>query len=163
MGRSVYIEYYPPFNVTGVISNEKKYLFVFMKGGSDMKLVKVIMRPEKKFALKDILADMGCHGITTKECSGFVESKEAITEIFNGKVYEQRIDVSNKREEVEFVVPDDKVKEVLENVKNVASTDDGADGRIYVSALEESAHIHDGSTHRGDANEFYLQLREDKS
>ena len=32
-----------------------------------MKLVKVIIRPEKKFALKDILADMGCHGITTKE------------------------------------------------------------------------------------------------
>jgi len=127
-----------------------------------MKLVKVIMRPEKKFALKDILTDMGCHGITTKECSGFGESKETIREIYQGRVYEQRIDVT-KREEMEFVVPDDKVKEVLENVKRVAATDDGADGRIYVSALEESVHIHNGSGHRGDANEFYLELREDKS
>ncbi len=157
------MEYYPPFNVTGVISNEKKYFFVFMKGGSDMKLVKVIMRPEKKFELKDVLADMGCHGITTKECSGFVESQKTIKEVYSGRVYEQRIDVSNKREEVEFVVPDDKVKEVLENVKKVATTDDGADGRIYVSALEESFHIHNGSEHRGDASEFYLELREDKS
>ena len=65
-----------------------------------MELVKVIMRPEKKFALKDVLADMGCHGITTKECSEFGESKETIKEIYNGRVYEQRTDVSNKREEV---------------------------------------------------------------
>jgi nitrogen regulatory protein PII len=134
-----------------------------MKRGNDMKLVKIIMRPEKKFALKDVLADMGCHGITTKECSGFGENKETIREIYNGRVFEQRIDVSNKREEVEFVVPDDKVKEVIENVKKVATTDDGADGRIYVSALEESVHIHNGSEHRGDANEFYLELRDDRS
>ncbi len=125
-----------------------------------MKLVKVIIRPEKKFALKDALANMGCHGITTKECSGFGESKETIREDYNGTIYERRIDV-NKREEMEFVVPDDKVKEVLENVQNIAATDDGSDGRIYVSALEESVHVHNGSEHRGDENEFYLELRED--
>ena len=133
-----------------------------MKEGSDMKLVKVIIRPEKKFVLKDALADMGCHGITTKECSGFAESKETIREHYHGTVYEQRID-DIKREEMEFVVPDDKVKEVIENVKSIATTDDGADGRIYVSALEESVHIHNGSEHRGDTNEFYLELRDDKS
>ena len=141
---------------------KKYYSLVFMKGGSDMKLVKVIIRPEKKFALKDVLADMGCHGITTKECSGFAESKKTIREDYNGMVYEQRNDVI-KREEIEFVVPDDKIKEVLENVQKVAATDGGADGRIYVSALEESVHVHNGSEHRGDGNEFYLELREDKS
>ncbi len=99
---------------------KKILFFCFYERGSDMKLVKVIMRPEKKFALKDVLADMGCHGITTKECSGFGENKETIREIYNGRVYEQRTDVSNQREEVEFVVPDDKVKKVLENVKKVA-------------------------------------------
>ena len=132
-----------------------------MKGESDMKLVKVIIRPEKKFALKDVLANMGCHGITTKACSGFGESKEIIREDYHGVVYERRNDFSN-REEMEFVVPDDKVNEVLENVKKVAATDDGADGRIYVSALEQSVHVHNGSEHRGDQNEFYLELREDK-
>ena len=126
-----------------------------------MKLVKVIIRPEKKFALKDVLANMGCHGITTKVCLGFGESKETIKEDYNGRVYEQRNDFSN-REEMEFVVPDDKVNEVLENVKKVAATDDGSDGRIYVSALEQSVHVHNGSEHRGDENEYYLELREDK-
>ena len=48
-------------------------------------------------------------------------------------------------------------------LKQAATTDDGADGRIYVSALEESVHIHNGSEHRGDADEFYLELRKDKS
>ena len=126
-----------------------------------MKLVKVIIRPEKKFALKDVLANMGCHGITTKVCSGFGESKETIKEVYNGRIYEQRNDVSN-REEMEFVVPDDKVNEAIENVKQVAATDDGADGRIYVSALEQSVHVHNGSEHRGDENEYDLELREDK-
>ncbi len=127
-----------------------------------MKLVKVIIRPEKKFALKDALVAMGCHGITTKECSGFEESKKTIREVYSGTVFERRNDVV-KREEMEFVVPDDKLREVLENVTRVAATDDGADGRIYVSALEESVHVHDGSEHRGDKNEFYLDSREDKS
>ena len=127
-----------------------------------MKLVKVIIRPEKKFAVKHVLADLGYHGITTKACSGFGESKETIREVYSGRVYEKRSDVIN-REEMEFVVPDNKVKEVLERVQLVAATDEGADGRIYVSALEESVHIHNGSDHLGDGNEFYLDLRDDRS
>ncbi len=126
-----------------------------------MKLVKVVIVPEKKFALKDVLVDMGCHGITSKECSGFGESRKTIREVYNGKVYEQRTDVV-KREEMEFVVPTNKVKEVLENIQMVAATDDGADGRIYVSALEESVHVHNGSEHSGDGDEFYLDFREDR-
>ncbi len=133
-----------------------------MKGGSDMKLVKVIIRPEKKFALKDALVNMGCHGITTKECSGFAESKKTIKEVYSGRVYEQRSDVV-KREEMEFVVPDNKVKEVLERVQLAAATNEGADGRIYVSALEESVHVHNGKEHSGDGNESDLDLREHRS
>ena len=128
-----------------------------MKGGSDMKLVKVIIRPEKKFVLKDVLADMGCHGITSRECSGFAESKKTIKEVYSGRVYEQRDDVV-KREEIEFVVPDNKVKEVLEGVQLVAATNEGADGRIYVSALEESVHVHNGKEHSGDGSESDLDL-----
>ena len=47
-------------------------------------------------------------------------------------------------------------------LNRVAATDDGADGRIYVSALEQSIHVHDGSEHRGDADENDLELREGK-
>jgi nitrogen regulatory protein PII len=64
---------------------------------------------------------------------------------------------------MEFVVPDNKVKEVLERVQLAAATDEGADGRIYVSALEESVHVHNGKEHSGDRNENYLNLQEDKA
>ena len=83
--------------------------------------------------------------------------KKAIREVYSGRVYEQRDD-SVKREEMEFVVPDNKVKEVLERVQLAAATDEGADGRIYVSALEESVHVHNGKEHSGDRNESDLDL-----
>ncbi len=121
-----------------------------------MKLIKVIMRPEKTYELKDILTGIGYHGITAKPCSGFGESKKVIKQIYRRKVYEQRID-SVKREKLEFVVPDDNVEKDIETIKNVDSTEHGADGRIYVSALEESAHIHSGDRHMGDASEKDLK------
>ena len=121
-----------------------------------MKLIKVIMRPEKTYALKDILTGLGYHGITAKTCSGFGESKKVVKQVYRGKVYEQRVDAV-KREELEFVVPDDKVEKVLETIRNVAATDQGADGRIYVSTLDESIHIHSGDRHFGDASEKDLK------
>ncbi len=41
-----------------------------------MKLIKVILRPEKEFELKDVLCGMGYHGITAKDSSGYEESKK---------------------------------------------------------------------------------------
>ncbi len=121
-----------------------------------MKLIKVIMRPEKTYELKDILTGIGYHGITAKACSGFGESKKVVKQIYRGKVYEQRVDAV-KREELEFVVPDDKVEKIIETIRNVAVTEHGADGRIYVSTLDESVHIHSGDRHMGDASEKGIQ------
>jgi Nitrogen regulatory protein PII len=121
-----------------------------------MKLIKVIMRPEKTYELKDILSGIGYHGITAKACSGFGESKKVIKQVFRGKVYEQRVEAV-KREELEFVVPDDKVGKVLETIRKVVATDQGADGRIYVSTLDEAIHIHSGSRHLGDSSEDELK------
>jgi nitrogen regulatory protein PII len=121
-----------------------------------MKLIKVIMRPEKTYELKDILTGIGYHGITAKACSGFGESKKVVKQVYRGKVYEQRVDAT-KREELEFVVPDDKVEKVIETIRNVAVTDQGADGRIYVSTLDKSLHIHSGDSHLGDASEEDLK------
>ncbi len=117
-----------------------------------MKLIKVIMRPEKTYELKDILTGIGYHGITAKPCSGFGESKKVVKQIYRGKVYEQRADAV-KREELEFVVPDNNAEKVIETIRNVGSTEHGADGRIYVSTLDESVHIHSGDRHMGDASE----------
>ncbi len=121
-----------------------------------MKLIKVIMRPEKTYVLKDMLTESGYHGITAKACSGFGESTEVAKEIFRGKVFEKRAD-DVRREELEFVVPDDDVEKVIEHIRKVAATDQGADGRIYVSTLDESIHIHSGKRHLGSASEEDLK------
>ena len=121
-----------------------------------MKLIKAITRPEKALALKDILSGSGYHGITSIDCYGYGESKKIIKQIYRGKVYEQRVDAI-KRTEVEFVVPDDKVDNVIRTIRNVAVTNHGADGRIYVFAMNDSVHIHSGEKHLGDASEKELQ------
>ena len=46
-----------------------------------MKLIKVILRPEKTFELKDALSSLGYHGITAKDSSGFGESKKVIKQL----------------------------------------------------------------------------------
>lgn len=124
-----------------------------------MKLFKVILRPEKEFVLKDVLSGIGYHGITSKDSAGFGESKKVVKQVYRGKVYEQRVDAV-RRKEIEFVVPDDKVKKVIETIRKVAVTEQGGDGRIYVSTLDESIHIHTGDTHSGDSSEGGLKGEE---
>ncbi|MBC8555328.1 MAG: hypothetical protein H8D23_37415, partial [Candidatus Brocadiales bacterium] len=50
-----------------------------------------------------------------------------------------------------------KVENVIRTIRNVAVTNRGADGRIYVSAMNDSVHLHSGETHLGDASEKELQ------
>ena len=126
--------------------------FLNLEGGGIMKLFKVVLRPEKEFVLKDVLSGIGYHGITSKDSAGLGESKKIVKQVYRGKVYEQRVDAV-KRKELEFVVPDDKVEKVIETIRNVAVTEQGGDGRIYVSTLDESIHIHTGDTHSGDSSE----------
>ena len=121
-----------------------------------MKLVKAITRPEKALAVKDILSGSGYHGITTTDCYGYGESKKIVKQIYRGKVYEQRVDAV-KRTELEFVVPDDKVENVIRTIRNVAVTNQGADGRIYIFAMNDSVHIHSGDKHFGDYSEKGLK------
>ncbi len=124
-----------------------------------MKLFKVILRPEKEFVLKDVLSGIGYHGITSKDSAGLGESKKVVKQVYRGKVYEQRVDAV-KRKELEFVVPDDKVEKVIETIRKVAVTEQGGDGRIYVSTLDESIHIHTGDNHLGDSSEDELKGEE---
>ena len=121
-----------------------------------MKLVRAITRPEKALALKDLLTDSGYHGITIIDCYGYGESKKIVKQIYRGKVYEQRVDAV-KRTEIEFVVPDDKVENVIRTIRNVAVTNHGADGRIYIFPMNESVHIYSGCKHLGDSSEKELK------
>ncbi len=117
-----------------------------------MKIIKVIMRPEKTFKLKDALHNLGYHGITTKESLGYGEQKSVIKEIYRGRVFEERTETI-KRVELEFVVSDDNTEKIIETIRNIAKTDQGGDGRIYISSLDDSIHIHSGDKHLGDKSE----------
>ncbi len=121
-----------------------------------MKLIKAIIRPEKALELKDLLSDSGYHGINTTDCHGYGESKKIVRQVYRGRSFDQRVDAV-KRTELELVVPDNKVDNVIRTIRNVAVTDHGADGRIYVSAMNDSVHIHSGEVHLGDASEKDLQ------
>ncbi len=121
-----------------------------------MKLIKVVCKPEKTMDVKDVLTDLGYHGITSKHTLGYGECKKIVKQVYRGKVYEQRTDAV-KREELEFIVADYRVKSVMEAIRSVTKTDEGADGRIYVFPIEQSIHIHTGDRHIGDSTEtgFY--------
>ena len=121
-----------------------------------MKLVKVILRPEKTYELKDALSGLGYHGITAKEVLGLGENKQTIKQVYRGNVYEQRVDAV-KRQEIEFVVQDDKVEKVVNTIRNVAATGQGGDGRIYILPMENAVHIHSGDKHLGDSSEEILE------
>ncbi len=117
-----------------------------------MKLIKVILRPERALDLKDALSHKGYHGISTKHAAGYGEQKKTVKQVYRGKVYEQRIDAV-KREELEFVVADYRVDSVIETIRNVTKTDQGGDGRIYILPLDNAIHIHTGDRHIGDSTE----------
>lgn len=120
-----------------------------------MKLIKVILRPEKEAELKDVLMGTGYHGITSKDTIGLGEQKKTITQIYRGKKYEQRVD-SIRRKEIEFVVPDERVNNAIQTIRKIASTEHGGDGRIYISTLDDAIHIHSGDRHSGDSSEKEL-------
>ena len=117
-----------------------------------MKLVKSIVRPEKAIDLKDELQKMGYHGITTKEIAGYGERKLTVKQVYRGRVFETRAD-SVKRVELEVVVPDAKIQEVIDTVRSMCVSGSGADGRIYVTPLEQSIHVDTGTKHVGTSNE----------
>jgi nitrogen regulatory protein PII len=121
-----------------------------------MKLIKVVFRPEKTLDLKDALTALGYHGITFKTNYGFGEQRKKIRQVFRGKIYEKRADVT-KRAEIEFVVADYRVEKVIETIRSIAVTEQEGDGRIYVFPMENAIHIHSGDRHLGDSSEtgFY--------
>ncbi len=43
-----------------------------------MKLIKVVLKPEKTMDVKDVLTNLGYHGISSKHTSGYGESKKTV-------------------------------------------------------------------------------------
>ncbi len=107
-----------------------------------MKLIKCIIQPYKLDEVKDALAELKVQGMTVSEVKGFGRQK-GHTELYRGAEY--TVDFVPKVE-IEVVVPDSRVKEVVDVVVKFARSGKVGDGKIFVMNVEDSIRIRTGES-----------------
>lgn len=111
-----------------------------------MKKVEAIIRHFKLEDVKNALTEAGIDGMTIAEVRGFGRQK-GHTEMYRGTEY--AVDFVPKVK-VEVVCNDDNLKTVIDTILKTAQTGQIGDGKIFVSALEDTIRIRTGET-GGDA------------
>jgi len=107
-----------------------------------MKKVEAIIRHFKLEDVKNALTEQGIHGMTIAEVRGFGRQK-GHTEMYRGTEY--AVDFVPKVK-VEVVCKDDGLKLVIDTILKTAQTGQIGDGKIFVSALEDTIRIRTGET-----------------
>jgi nitrogen regulatory protein P-II 1 len=107
-----------------------------------MKKVEAIIRHFKLDDVKHALDERGFTGMTVTEVRGFGRQKGHI-EIYRGTEYE--VDFVPKIK-VDVVVPDSKLKLVLDTILGAAQTGQVGDGKMFVSELIEVIRIRTGES-----------------
>ncbi|MFC3851868.1 P-II family nitrogen regulator [Salinispirillum marinum] len=107
-----------------------------------MKLVTAIIKPFKLDDVREALSDIGVQGITVTEVKGFGRQK-GHTELYRGAEYV--VDFLPKVK-VEIAVASESLDQVLEAITKAANTGKIGDGKIFVSALEQTIRIRTGET-----------------
>ena len=107
-----------------------------------MKKIEAIIRHFKLEDVKNALIEKGITGMTITEVRGFGRQK-GHTEMYRGTEY--RVDFVPKVK-LEVVVDDNKVQTAISAIVKVAQTGQIGDGKIFVSALEESIRIRTGES-----------------
>ena len=110
-----------------------------------MKLITAIIKPFKLEEVKGALAEVGVEGMTVTEVKGFGRQK-GHTEIYRGSEY--TVDFLPKVK-VEIAVQDDLVTKVIDAIVRGARTGKIGDGKVFVTALEETVRIR--TDERGEA------------
>ena len=109
---------------------------------SNMKKIEAIVRHFKLEDVKNALIEKGITGMTVTEVRGFGRQR-GHTEMYGGTEY--RVDFVPKVK-IEAVVDDNKVKPAIDAIVKVAQTGQVGDGKIFVSALEDTVRIRTGET-----------------
>jgi nitrogen regulatory protein PII len=102
-----------------------------------MKKIEAIIKPFKLNDVKDSLAAAGIQGMTVSEVKGFGRQK-GHTEIYRGSEY--TVDFLPKIK-LEIVVADAQADEAVAAIIKAAKTGKIGDGKIFVSAVDESIRI----------------------
>ena len=109
-----------------------------------MNKIEAIIKPFKLDEVKDILSEIGVHGMTISEVKGYGRQK-GHKEIYRGAEY--LVDFIPKIK-IEIVVEADKTDKVVEAIIKAANTGKIGDGKIFVFPVEEAVRVRTGERGR---------------
>ena len=109
-------------------------------GGTLMKLIKSIVRPNKVDEVKDALEKLQISGMTVTEVRGHGKQK-GHTAIYRGQEYNVSL---LPKMEIEVVVPDAMADDAIKAIIEAARTGEIGDGRVFVIPVGESYKIRTG-------------------
>lgn len=107
-----------------------------------MKMLTAIIKPFKLDTVREALADIGVQGMTVTEVRGFGRQK-GHTELYRGAEY--TVDLLPKIK-IEVALPESMVDRAIEAIQKAAKTGQIGDGKIFVTALEQTIRIRTGET-----------------
>jgi len=107
-----------------------------------MKKVEAIIKPFKLDEVREALSDMGVSGLTVTEVKGFGRQK-GHTELYRGAEYV--VDFLPKVK-VEVIMADGLVERAIEAIVKAARTGKIGDGKIFVTAVEQTVRIRTGES-----------------
>jgi nitrogen regulatory protein P-II 2 len=107
-----------------------------------MKLITAIIKPFKSEDVREARSELGVNGMTMTEVKGFGRQK-GHTELYRGAEYV--VDFLPKAK-IEVAVSDEIADQVIEAICKAANTGHIGDGKIFVTALEQSIRIRTGES-----------------
>ena len=107
-----------------------------------MKLVTAIIKPFKLQEVREALVDAGIEGLTITEVKGYGRQK-GHTEMYRGAEYS--VDTLPKIK-LEILVDDSQVDLVKETIVTTAQTGKIADGKLFITSVDEVVRIRTGET-----------------
>ncbi|MEU9381565.1 P-II family nitrogen regulator [Streptomyces sp. NPDC048279] len=105
-----------------------------------MKLVTAIVKPHRLDPVKAALQEIGVHGLTVTEASGYGR-QHGHTEVYRGAEY--RVDLVPKVR-IEVVVEDADSEPVIEAIVRAARTGKIGDGKVWALPVETVVRVRTG-------------------
>lgn len=107
-----------------------------------MKMITAIIKPFKLDDVREALNNVGITGMTVEEVKGYGRQK-GHTELYRGAEYHVEFQPKIK---LQVAVADDQTESVIDAICGAANTEKIGDGKIFVTALEQSIRIRTGET-----------------
>ena len=135
------VDTYPEFGRPNVATDGGMDVVV-ADGGSPIKMVTAIVRPERLADVKRALTDAGAPSLTVTNVSGR-GSQPAKTGQWRGEEY--AVDLHQKVK-IECVVADVPAGDVVDAIREAANTGEPGDGKIFVLPIEDACQVRTGDS-----------------